>query len=168
MAHKLFTADIVRQLKLNGKKSKSRENANLAEPDHVPVVKIFNPYSAATWLFTEIDPDDNDRLFGLCDTGQDSPRLDYASRKELEALRIHPRMSVKHTNGEIVNGHTKIGVPLERDRWFSTEYPLTVWLEAAQREGRYTEDETALAQADTKLDRSERKYQPTNQPMEQS
>ena len=37
--------------------------------DHAPVVKLFTPDAQATWLITEVDPDDPDRLFGLCDLG---------------------------------------------------------------------------------------------------
>tara|TARA_R110000772_G_scaffold157849_1_gene269065 strand:- start:100 stop:261 length:162 start_codon:yes stop_codon:yes gene_type:complete len=33
--------------------------------DHVPVVKLFNPVGAATWLLSELDSD-GDTLFGLC------------------------------------------------------------------------------------------------------
>lgn len=154
MAHKLFTAEAVQKLKANGKKTRARQDANRAEPDHIPVLKIFNPYSAATWLFTEIDPDDEDRLFGLCDLGQGFPELGYASRKELEEIRVNPRLRIHVANSnEVIAGTTKVGLPLERDRFFNTKYPLTVWLEAAQLEGRITEDENALAQAAAKLER---------------
>ncbi len=33
--------------------------------DHIPVVKLFNPVGAATWLLSELD-EDGDTLFGLC------------------------------------------------------------------------------------------------------
>ena len=52
---KLVTAPLHRRLLANG----ARPGA-----DHVPVLKLFDPCGAATWLFTERDPDHPDRLFG--------------------------------------------------------------------------------------------------------
>ena len=57
---KLVTAPLHRRLLANG----ARPGA-----DHAPVLKLFDPAGPATWLFTEMDPADPDRLFGLCDTG---------------------------------------------------------------------------------------------------
>lgn len=151
---KLFTAEVLQRLKSNGEKTRKRQDANRSEPDHIPVVKIFNPFGAATWLLTEADHDDEDRLFGLCDLGQGFPELGYVSRKELEETRVNPRLRVHVANtDEVIAGTSKVGLPLERDRHFNTEHPLTVWLEAAQLEGRITEDEEVLAQAATKLER---------------
>jgi hypothetical protein len=47
--------------------------------DHIPVAKLFSPDGAATWLISEADPDDPDRLFGLCDLGLGFPELGYVS-----------------------------------------------------------------------------------------
>ncbi|WP_439331030.1 DUF2958 domain-containing protein [Mesorhizobium carmichaelinearum] len=33
------------------------------------MVKLFTRDAGATWLLTEIDPDDPDHAFGLCDLG---------------------------------------------------------------------------------------------------
>lgn len=44
------------------------------EIDHVPVVKLFTPDAGATWLLTEIDSDESDIAFGLCDWGLVTPR----------------------------------------------------------------------------------------------
>jgi hypothetical protein len=41
--------------------------------DFPPVVKLFTPDAGTTWLLTEIDPDDPDRAFGLCDLGSGFP-----------------------------------------------------------------------------------------------
>jgi hypothetical protein len=46
-------------------------NALADERDHPPIVKLFTPDGGATWLLSEVDPDDPDRLFGLCDLGSD-------------------------------------------------------------------------------------------------
>jgi hypothetical protein len=43
-----------------------RESLENPDFDPAPVVKLFTPDAGATWLLTEIDPDDHDR-FGLCD-----------------------------------------------------------------------------------------------------
>lgn len=151
---KLFTQDNLAKLRSNGNATRRAQAKDRSEPDHQPVVKIFNPYGAATWLLTELD-EDGDTLFGLCDLGQGYPEIGYVSKKELEDTRVHPRFHITEANtGETVAGTAKVGLPLERDRYFNTEHPLTVWLEAAQRAGRITEDETALTQAAIKLDRS--------------
>lgn len=51
--------------------------ASILNPDSdpVPVVKLFTPDAGATWLLTEIDPDDHDRAYGLCDLGLGMPEL---------------------------------------------------------------------------------------------
>ena len=43
--------------------------------DCEPVVKLFDPMGAATWLLTECD--ENGMAFGLCDLGQGMPELGY-------------------------------------------------------------------------------------------
>jgi Protein of unknown function (DUF2958) len=45
------------------------------EQDFEPVVKVFDPCGAATWLLTEIDPDDETIAWGLCDLGMGFPRV---------------------------------------------------------------------------------------------
>lgn len=41
-------------------------NAQDRGPDHAPVSKLFTPWVGSTWLITEMDPEDEDRLLGLC------------------------------------------------------------------------------------------------------
>jgi hypothetical protein len=43
------------------------ETSSKTSHDPCPVVKLFTPDAAATWLLTEIDPDNRDIAFGLCD-----------------------------------------------------------------------------------------------------
>lgn len=57
------------------------------EMDFVPVVKLFNPSGAGTWLLTEIDPEAPDIAFGLCDLGMGTPELGSVSLSELESIR---------------------------------------------------------------------------------
>lgn len=97
-----------------------RRNADLsaiAEKDHRPVVKLFTPDAQATWLFTELSAD-GDTLFGLCDLGNGSPELGYASLSEIQALRGPLRLLV------------------ERDRHFRADKPLSEYADEARRHGR--------------------------------
>ena len=41
-----------------------RESLQNPDFDPAPVVKLFTPDAGATWLLTEIDPDDHDHAFG--------------------------------------------------------------------------------------------------------
>ena len=118
-------------MKLVIAKLRERLLANGARPgaDHVPVLKLFDPAGAATWLFTEWDPDDPDRLFGLCDTGQGQPELGTASLAELARAR------------------GRLGLPLERDRHFTARHPLSVYARAARRAGRIVERGAAFDDA---------------------
>ena len=75
-------------------------NALAGNVDHSLVVKLFTPDGPATWLISEMDPDDPDRLFGLCDLGLGSPELGYVSLAELTTLR------------------GPLGLPVERDEHF--------------------------------------------------
>lgn len=59
---KLLTAEIFNKLLANGKASAAK-NGGI---DHPPVVKLFTPDAGATWLLSELDPEDNDIAFGLC------------------------------------------------------------------------------------------------------
>lgn len=97
-----------------------RRNADLSaqrERDHKPVVKFFTPDGSATWLFTELAPD-QDTLFGLCDDGHGEPEIGYASLAEIQALRGPMRLLV------------------ERDRHFRAAKPLSEYAAEARRRGR--------------------------------
>ncbi|KYK44681.1 hypothetical protein A1D31_36470 [Bradyrhizobium liaoningense] len=106
------------QLAANGAATRAAQNAGKPEPDHIPVVKVFNPYGGATWLLTESDPDEPDRLYGLCDLGMGEPELGYVARSEIESVRVN------------IGGH---GLPLERDMYFKTDKPLSAFYEVARR-----------------------------------
>lgn len=93
-------------------------NAVASEQDHMPVVKLFTPDAAATWLITECDPDEPDRLFGLCDLGLGCPELGYASLAEIMEVR------------------GRLGLPVERDLYFVADKPLSVYAEEARAKGR--------------------------------
>src|SRR5450755_4554581 len=94
---KLLTTSLREKLLANGRANRDadglpREHGYI---DHKPVVKLFTPDGAATWLLTEIDPDDPDRAFGLCDLGFGCPELGYVSldRKSTRLNSSHPSIS---------------------------------------------------------------------------
>jgi hypothetical protein len=99
------------------------------QTDYVPVVKYFDPTGAATWLITEMMPDEPDILFGLCDLGMGCPELGYVSLAELQSVK------------------GRLGLGIERDLYFAPRFPLSVYAEAAQSAGHITECEQRLAQA---------------------
>lgn len=105
-----------------------RRNAERsAETDHdpAPVVKLFSPIGAATWLATEL-LDDGDTLFGLADLGFGCPELGYFSL------------------GEIARLHLPFGLTIERDIGFSTSTSLSVWADTARRAGSIREAQSIL------------------------
>jgi hypothetical protein len=96
----------------NGERSARGE-----EIDPPPVVKLFTPDAAATWLLSELDPDDPDRAFGLCDLGLGCPELGYVSLAELATVR------------------GGLGLPIERDLHFQGTKPLSAYTEEARTNG---------------------------------
>lgn len=126
---KLLTTSIREQLLRNGRIRQALEAESGDEADFLPVVKLFTPDAACTWLLTELDPDEPDIAFGLCDLGMGCPELGSVSLSEIEALR------------------GRLGLPVERDRYFAPVQPLSVYARAAWNAAAITEDERALAQA---------------------
>ncbi len=94
--------------------------ASLENPDFdpAPVVKLFTPDGAATWLLTEIDPDDPDHAFGLCDLGLGMPEIGWVSLHELASVR------------------GRLGLPIERDLYFRAEKRLSAYARDARLAGR--------------------------------
>ena len=74
MNHALITDEQRVVLLANG-----RESLENPDFDPAPVVKLFTPDAGATWLLTEIDPDDHDHAFGLCDLGLGMPKIGWVS-----------------------------------------------------------------------------------------
>ncbi len=93
--------------------------------DPRPVVKLFAPDAGATWLLSEIDPNDHDQAFGLCDLGVGSPELGWVSLKELESVRIPAS-----------GAHSPPGLPIERDLHFRAEKCLAAYARDARHAGR--------------------------------
>jgi hypothetical protein len=86
--------------------------------DHYPVVRLYTPVINAIWLLTELDLEDPDRAFGLCDLGLGCPELGYVSLSELHSL-VGPR-------GRLV----------ECDEHFDADRPLSAYAELARDSGR--------------------------------
>ena len=116
----LMTPELREQLIANGKDR---------EGEHLPVVKFFNPVGAATWLVTEMDPDENDYLFGLADLGMGFPELGGISLSELQNYR------------------GPFGLGIERDLYFEPKYPIAVYAAAARSAQRIVESGPELEQA---------------------
>jgi hypothetical protein len=81
-------------------------------------VKLFTPDAGCTWLLSEIDPEDPDHAFGLCDLGMGYPELGYVSLNELASVR------------------GKFGLPVERDLHFTPKGALSAYADNARVHGR--------------------------------
>ena len=95
-----------------------RESLQNADFDPSPVVKLFTPDAGATWLLTEIDPNDHNHVFGLCDLGLGAPELGWVSLQELATVR------------------GRLGLPVERDLHFRAEKRLSAYARDARLAGR--------------------------------
>jgi len=100
--------------------------ANGRDPgaDHVPVVKLFNPLGDGVWLPTQLDAN-GDTLYGLADLGE--PELGSFSLDELVSVRL------------------PFGMGIERDLYFRTDLPISVWCEAAHTAGGIRAAESIVA-----------------------
>ncbi|KPQ16705.1 MAG: Protein of unknown function (DUF2958) [Rhodobacteraceae bacterium HLUCCO18] len=85
--------------------------------DHDPVVKLFCPWGAGTWLLSELDPEEPDIAFGLCDLGVGCPELGSVSLAELASIR----------------GPGGLGI--ERDVHFTAKMTLSAYARAANAAG---------------------------------
>jgi hypothetical protein len=86
--------------------------------DFAPVIKLFCPWGSATWLLTELDPEDPDIAFGLCDLGMGYPELGRVSLMEIKAVKGPG------------------GLTIERDLYFRAEKSLRTYADEARAEGR--------------------------------
>lgn len=115
----LLTHGQLARLRTNGLQGlQMREDGRSFDP--VPVVKLFTPDAACTWLLSEIDPEDDDIAYGLCDLGVGCPELGSVRLSDLAAFR------------------GKLGLPIERDRHASLTRPISAYAEMAYRHGHIT------------------------------
>ena len=105
-------------MKLLTKAIEKKLRANAADPDgnHKPVMKLFNPTGAATWLISEMD--ENGTMFGLADLGMGSPEMGYIDFNELAEYR------------------GPMGLGIERDLGFKGTKPLVEYYNDAKAAGR--------------------------------
>lgn len=113
---KLFTKAIETKL-INNFKLQQAHGENTI--DFVPIVKLFTPDANCTWLLTELD-EDLEYAFGLCDLGLGTPELGYVSIAELKSI------------------HGKLGLPVERDKYFKTTKKLSALAAIAKQNNRIT------------------------------
>ena len=111
---KLLTNSILRRLIANSEKSAPIDGGF----DHKPVVKLFDPSGAATWLLTEIDPQQHNFAFALEDLGDGRIWLGYVSLKNIEAMR------------------SPLGPSIERDLHFTADKTIGAYAAAARLAGR--------------------------------
>ncbi len=83
--------------------------------DHFPVVKLFNPCGAATFLISEMD--ENDIMFGLADLGFGCPEMGDISLAELKEIKL------------------PFGLSMERDTSFKGTKPLGEYANDARDAG---------------------------------
>ena len=126
---KLLTETIRGQLLRNGRIRAEMAEQGRAEPDYIPVVKLFTPDANATWLLTELDPEDPNIAFGLCDLGLGFPELGSVRISELQSVR------------------GRFNLPVERDLYFHPRHTLSAYAAAARAAGGITEDLNALTHA---------------------
>lgn len=82
-----------------------------------PVLKLFTPDAAGTWLISALDPADPVRAWGLCDVGLGSPEVGWVSLADLERLR------------------GPLGFPVRRDDAFRPNASLGAYADEARRVG---------------------------------
>jgi hypothetical protein len=102
------------------------KNGHERGKDHYPIIKLFLPGTRHTWLITELDPDEPDIAFGLCDLGMGFPELGYVSLEEITSVK------------------TRFG-GVERDLHFTAQYPISIYADAARSCEEITEDEAILS-----------------------
>jgi hypothetical protein len=113
----LLTKSIREKMIANGRAQETVRGTD-AEIDFEPVVKLFNPCGAGTWLLTELDPNEPDIAFGLCDLGIGCAELGSVSIAELEGVR------------------GPFGIGIERDRHWTPEKSLMGYAREAWQAGR--------------------------------
>ncbi len=113
---KLLTKAQREQLLDNGRRQAAVKGTS-GEIDFAPVVKLFDPCGAATWLLTEIDPEDETLAWGLCDLGMGFPEFGTVSLIELADIR------------------GRLGLGIERDLHFVARGPISAYIRAADKAG---------------------------------
>jgi hypothetical protein len=111
----LLTAEMRARLLENGRQNAEGIAVEGNTIDFHPVVKLFTPDPACTWLLSEIDPEEPDIAFGLCDLGMGCP--------ELGSVQSFRNCGCARQAGP------------ERDLYFKANKPLSAYADEAHRLG---------------------------------
>ena len=114
----LIPQELRDRLLANGRANAARIATDGNTLDHKPVVKLFTPWTGCTWLLSELDPENPDIGFGLCDLGMGCPELGSVSLAEI--------MGVQGPGG----------LSIERDEYFRATDTLGTYAAEARRHGR--------------------------------
>ena len=118
---KLLTKELREKLIENGRQQ-AEVKGTKDEKDFWPVVKLFYPAGPQTWLLCEIDSEDPDVAWALCDLGMGCAEFGTVSIGELESCR------------------GRGGLGIERDKYFEAKAPISRYIEAAYKAGRIVEE----------------------------
>ena len=110
----LLTPQQREQMLANGRANAGREETE----DFAPVVRLLCPWTDAVWLLTELDPEDPDLAFGLCDLGMGFPELGRVRLSELESIE------------------GPLGLRIQRDESFTPTRKLSTYAYFARRQPR--------------------------------
>jgi hypothetical protein len=125
---KLLTQAQQTQLIENGLQQQ-RVKGTPREIDFLPVVRLFNPCGAGTWLLTEIEPGTENIAWGLADLGCDCAEFGTI---DLDELRAHKG---------------PLGLGIERDLHWSPRAPISAYIKASSAAGRIVEPKEDLGAA---------------------
>ena len=116
---KLITKAIDRKLRENYLATLDANGLLLEDPPAMkPVVKLFYPAGASTWLLTHYDGPGPNIVFGLCDLGNGCPELGCVSLIELMTFT------------------GKYGIKIERDMHFKADKSIDEYAKEARAAGR--------------------------------
>lgn len=110
--NKMLRTEDIAQLEANYREQLPLKDTK-EERDFKPVVKLFNPVGAGTWLLTELEPGSS-LAFGLCDLGMGCPEMGYVRLDELWTVRL------------------PLGMKIERDIHFTARHTLSEYAREAQ------------------------------------
>lgn len=113
----LLTPQQREQMLANGRANEGHEETE----DFLPVVRLLCTWNEAIWLLTELDPEDPDIAFGLCDLGMGFPELGTVRLSELESIE------------------GPLGLRIQRDDNFTPTRRLSTYAYFARRQPRSKE-----------------------------
>ena len=98
----LITRQQRQQLLANGRAGREARRGGLAF-DPFPVVQLVSQDEWPRWLLSEIDPQNPDRAFGICDLGDAPPQLGTVSLRGVGVLKAVLGIDVRQPRGFIAD-----------------------------------------------------------------